>query len=142
MLWSSFSIAKRSAPATDVPARSGAYLTRNSLVTVAVLPLTVSNVVHWASLAAFLAGACSNLALSLDNALLQAGTNAAMQGRVNAIANLTKGLQALSLAAAGYTIHLLASHFGGIGYQPVQLTLALALLGGTAWLWPRLDRLS
>jgi len=108
----------------------------------AVLLLTVSNVVHWASLAAFLAGACSNLAISLDNALLQAGTNAAMQGRVNAIANLTKGLQALSLAAAGYTIHLLASHFGGIGYQPVQLTLALALLGGTAWLWPRLDRLS
>lgn len=107
----------------------------------AVLLLTASNVVHWASLSAFLAGACGNLALSVDNALLQAGTEAQMQGRINAIANLTKGLQSISLALAGYGIHLLA-HLGGggSGYQPVQVAMALALLLGVWLLWPRLRR--
>jgi hypothetical protein len=104
--------------------------------------LGASNVVHWASLSAFLAGACSYLAISVDNALLQAASGREMQGRINAIANLTKGLQSLSLAAAGYTIHLLAgSGAFGSGYQPVQFSLAMGLLAGVVWLWPRLRRL-
>ncbi|MFM8936493.1 MAG: MFS transporter [Vulcanococcus sp.] len=108
----------------------------------AIVLLSASNVVHWASLSAFLAGACSYLAISVDNALLQAASSQDMQGRINAIANLTKGLQSLSLAAAGYTIHLLAgSGAFGSGYQLVQLSLAAALLAGVVWLWPRLRRL-
>jgi hypothetical protein len=65
-----------------------------------------------------------------------------MQGRVNAISNLTKGLQSLSLGAAGYTIHLLASsqRFSS-GYQLVQVGLALGLLAGVLALWPQLRRL-
>jgi hypothetical protein len=64
-----------------------------------------------------------------------------MQGRVNAISNLTKGLQSLSLGAAGYTIHLLtSSHRFGSGYQLVQVGLALGLLAGVLALWPRLRR--
>ena len=107
----------------------------------AVLTLSASNVVHWASLSAFLAGAFGTLAISVDNALLQAGTEREMQGRINAIANLSKGLQSLSLAAAGYTIHLLASsHHFGSGYQLVQVCLALGLLAGVIALWPRLRR--
>jgi MFS family permease len=108
---------------------------------VSVLILSASNVVHWASLSAFLAGAFSTLAISVDNALLQAGSDREMQGRVNAISNLTKGLQSLSLGAAGYTIHLLASsHRFGSGYQLVQVGLALGLLAGVIALWPRLRR--
>ena len=108
----------------------------------AIVLLSASNVVHWASLSAFLAGACSYLAISVDNALLQAASGREMQGRINAIANLTKGLQSLSLAAAGYTIHLLAgSGAFGSGYQLVQLSLAVGLLAGVVWLWPRLRRL-
>jgi len=106
-----------------------------------VLLLSASNVVHWASLAAFLAGGFGTLAVSVDNALLQAGTDRAMQGRINAIANLTKGLQSLSLAAAGYTIHLLGrTGVAGSGYQLVQVGLAIGLLAGVVWLWPRLQR--
>jgi len=106
-----------------------------------VLILSASNLLHWASLSVFLAGACSTLTVSVDNALLQAGTVQAMQGRINAIANLTKGLQSLSLAAAGYTIHLLSnSQRFGSGYQPVQVALGLGLLSGVVWLWPRLRR--
>jgi MFS family permease len=106
-----------------------------------VLILSASNVVHWASLSAFLAGAFSTLAISVDNALLQAGSDREMQGRVNAISNLTKGLQSLSLGAAGYTIHLLTgSHRFGSGYQLVQVGLALGLLAGVIALWPRLRR--
>jgi MFS family permease len=108
---------------------------------VSVLILSASNVVHWASLSAFLAGAFSTLAISVDNALLQAGSDREMQGRVNAISNLTKGLQSLSLGAAGYTIHLLtSSHRFGSGYQLVQVGLALGLLAGVLALWPRLRR--
>jgi MFS family permease len=123
--------------------RAGVLLaTASGGLGVSVLLLSASNVVHWASLSAFLAGGCGTLAVSVDNALLQASTERAMQGRINAIANLTKGLQSLSLAAAGTTIHLLA-HTGqfGSGYQPVQVALALGLLVGVAWLWPRLRRL-
>ena len=106
-----------------------------------VLILSGSNVVHWASLSAFLAGSFSTLAISVDNALLQAGTEREMQGRINAIANLTKGLQSLSLAAAGYAIHLLAgSQLFGSGYQLVQVCLGLALLTGVGALWPQLRR--
>ena len=75
------------------------------------------------------------------NALLQAASERDMQGRINAIANLTKGLQSLSLASASYLIHLLATtHHFGRGYQPVQVSLALGLLIGVALLWPRLRR--
>jgi MFS family permease len=109
---------------------------------VSIVILSASSVVHWASLSAFLAGACSYLAISVDNALLQASSGQEMQGRINAIANLTKGLQSLSLAAAGYTIHLLATagRFGS-GYQLVQLCLAAGLLAGVGVLWPRLRQL-
>jgi MFS family permease len=123
--------------------RAGVLLAAASAgLAVSVLILSASNVLHWASLSVFLASACGTLTVSLDNALLQAGTEQAMQGRINAIANLTKGLQSLSLAAAGYSIHLLANtqRFGS-GYQPVQVALGLALLSGVAWLWPRLRRL-
>ena len=107
-----------------------------------IMILSASSVLHWASLSAFLAGACSYLAISVDNALLQAASDREMQGRINAIANLTKGLQSLSLAAAGYTIHLLSSAGGfGSGYQLVQISLAAGLMAGVAWLWPRLRRL-
>jgi len=106
-----------------------------------VLLLSATNVVHWASLSAFLAGGFGTLAVSVDNALLQASTERAMQGRINAIANLTKGLQSLSLAAAGYTIHLLGrTGITGSGYQLVQVSLAIGLLTGVVWLWPRLQR--
>ena len=104
-----------------------------------VLLLSASNVVHWASLSAFLAGAFSTLAISVDNALLQTCSERDMQGRVNAISNLTKGLQSISLAAAGYTIHVVGgSHHFGSGYQLVQVCLALGLLAGVVALWPRL----
>ena len=109
---------------------------------ISVLILSASNVVHWASLSAFLAGSCSYLAVSTDNALLQAGTEREMQGRINSIANLTKGLQSFSLAAACFTIHLISStHRFGSAYQPVQISLAIGLLVGVACLWPRLNRL-
>ena len=111
-------------------------------LSISVLILCGSNVVHWASLSVFFAGVFSTLAISVDNALIQASTERDMQGRINAIANLTKGLQSLSLAAAGYTIHLLAStHRFGSGYQPVQVGLAIGLLAGVMALWPRLRRL-
>jgi hypothetical protein len=32
-------------------------------------------------------------------------------------------------------------HRFGSGYQPVQISLALGLLVGVVWLWPRLHRL-
>ncbi|MCX5939502.1 MAG: MFS transporter [Cyanobium sp. LacPavin_0818_WC50_MAG_67_9] len=120
--------------------RAGLLLAASSAgLGVSVLLLSASNVVHWASLSVFLAGAFSTLAISVDNALLQAGSDRDMQGRVNAISNLTKGLQSLSLAAAGYTIHGLAgSHRFGSGYQLVQVCLALGLLAGVVALWPRL----
>ena len=122
--------------------RAGLLLAAASAgLSLSVLILSASNVVHWASLSAFLAGAFSTLAISVDNALLQAGSDREMQGRVNAISNLTKGLQSLSLGAAGYTIHLLASsHRFGSGYQLVQVGLALGLLAGVIALWPRLRR--
>ncbi len=70
--------------------------------------------------------------MSVDNALLQAGTEPAMQGRINAIANLTKGLQSLSLAPAGYTIHLLANgHRFGSGYRRCRWALAWPCSAGS-----------
>ena len=122
--------------------RAGLLLAASSAgLGLSVLILSASNVLHWASLSAFLAGAFSTLAISVDNALLQAGSDREMQGRVNAISNLTKGLQSLSLGAAGYTIHLLtSSNRFGSGYQLVQVGLALALLAGVIALWPRLRR--
>jgi MFS family permease len=109
----------------------------------AVLLLVGSGVIHWASLAAFLAGACGNLTIGLDNALLQGGTPEMIQGRVNAIANLSKGLQSFSVSAASYQMHRLSSlGHNGIGYQLVQAPMAIALLIGVALLWPRLGRLA
>jgi len=109
----------------------------------AVLLLVGSGVIHWASLAAFLAGACGNLTIGLDNALLQGGTPELMQGRVNAIANLSKGLQSFSVSAASYLMHWLTGvgHHAN-GYQLVQVPMAIALLIGVALLWPRLGSLA
>lgn len=123
--------------------RAGVLLATASIgLGVAVLLLCGSAVVHWSSLSAFAAGAFSYLAISVDNALLQAGSEREMQGRINAIANLTKGMQSISLAAAGYAIHLLAAtHRFGSGYQVVQVSLAAGLLAGVIVLWPRLGRL-
>ena len=69
-------------------------------------------------------------------------TAADSQAPVIAVGGGFGGLStALSLAAAGYTIHLLASsHHFGSGYQLVQVCLALGLLAGVIALWPRLRR--
>lgn len=122
--------------------RAGLLLAASSVgLGLSVLILSASNVLHWASLSVFLAGAFSTLAISVDNALLQTSSEREMQGRINSISNLTKGLQSLSLAAAGYTIHLLGgSHHFGNGYQPVQVGLGLGLVAGVVALWPRLRR--
>ena len=108
-----------------------------------VLILASSNVVHWASLAAFFAGGCGTLAINLDNALVQGLTPVMMQGRLSSIANLTKGLQAFSASAAGWFIHVL-SHSPDTttsGYLEVQISLALLLMVGVVLLWPTLLRL-
>lgn len=109
----------------------------------AVLILSSSNVLHWASLAAFFAGGCGTLAINLDNALLQGLTPVVMQGRLSSIANLTKGLQAFSASGASWLIHVLSHSANATtsGYLEVQLSLALLLLVGVGLLWPRLRHL-
>jgi MFS family permease len=103
---------------------------------VAILLLAGSQVIHWASLSAFLAGACGVFSLNLNNALMQGLTPMELQGRVIAIANLGKGLQAFSAAAASEAIHLLGRAMASSNaYLVVQSALALALLAGVALLW-------
>jgi ABC-type nickel/cobalt efflux system permease component RcnA len=108
-----------------------------------VLILASSNVLHWASLAAFFAGGCGTLAINLDNALLQGLTPVVMQGRLSSIANLTKGLQAFSASGASWLIHVLSHSPNATtsGYLEVQLSLALLLVAGVVLLWPTLRRL-
>jgi len=102
----------------------------------AILLLAGSQVIHWASLSAFLAGACGVFSLNLNNALMQGLTPMELQGRVIAIANLGKGLQAFSAAAASEAIHLLGrAMVSSNAYLVVQSTLALALLVGVVLLW-------
>lgn len=102
----------------------------------AILLLAGSQVIHWASLSAFLAGACGVFSLNLNNALMQGLTPMELQGRVIAIANLGKGLQSFSAAAASEAIHLLGrAMVGSNAYLVVQSALALALLAGVVLLW-------
>ena len=106
---------------------------------VAVLLLAGSQVIHWASLSAFLAGACRVFSLNLNNALMEGLTPMELQGRVIAIANLGKGLQAFSAAGASEAIHLLGRAMASSNaYLLVQSALAVALLVGVLLLWPAL----
>jgi MFS family permease len=108
----------------------------------AILLLCASRVVHWASLAAFLAGGCGTLAINLDNALISGLTPMAMQGRVASIANLSKSLQAFTAAAASGLIHLIAHKAATpAGYLEVQVPLALLLVIAGLVLRPGLWRL-
>jgi MFS family permease len=109
---------------------------------VAILLLAGSEVIHWASLSAFLAGACGVFSLNLNNALMQGLTPMELQGRVIAIANLGKGLQAFSAAGASEAVHLLGRAMASSNaYLLVQSGLALALLVGVLLLWPALTSL-
>jgi MFS family permease len=106
---------------------------------VAVLLLAGSQVIHWASLSAFLAGACGVFSLNLNNALMEGLTPMELQGRVIAIANLGKGLQAFSAAGASEAIHLLGRAMASSNaYLVVQSALAVALLVGVLLLWTAL----
>ena len=95
-----------------------------------IVLLASSAVIHWASLAAFFAGACGVLAVNLDTALVEGFTPVALQGRVSAIASLSKGLQSFSAAAASGLMHGIALLTGvpGSGYWPVQVSMGLALI--------------
>ncbi len=109
----------------------------------AILLFTTSQMIHWASLSAFLAGACSIFTVNLDTALLQGMTPLEVQGRVSSIASLGKGLQSLSAAAASAAIELL---HGVLGLSH-SCGLILALLGGglmacTLGLWRPLTSLA
>ena len=95
-----------------------------------IVLLASSAVIHWASLAAFFAGACGVLAVNLDTALVEGFTPVALQGRVSAIASLSKGLQSFSAAAASGLMHGVALLTGvpGSGYWPVQVSMGVALI--------------
>ena len=110
---------------------------------VSILMLTASDVIHWASLAAFFAGTCGVLVMNLDMALLQGFSPAPLQGRVAAIASLGKGMQSFSTAAASGLMHILAARFIGFstGYGPVQIAMAAVLLMLVLLLWRPLQRI-
>jgi hypothetical protein len=95
-----------------------------------IVLLASSDVIHWASLAAFFAGVCGVLAVNLDTALVEGVTPVALQGRVSAIASLSKGLQSFSAAAASGLMHGVALFTGipGSGYWPVQVSMGVALI--------------
>jgi hypothetical protein len=95
-----------------------------------IVLLASSAVIHWASLAAFFAGVCGVLAVNLDTALVEGLTPVALQGRVSAIASLSKGLQSFSAAAASGLMHGVALLTGvpGSGYGPVQVSMGVALI--------------
>jgi MFS family permease len=111
---------------------------------VSILLLVSSDVIHWASLAAFFAGACAVLAVNLDMALVEGLTPVELQGRVSAIASLGKGLQSFSAAAASGLMHWLSIRNSAIssGYAPVQIAMALALIVAVIVLRKPLMRLS
>jgi hypothetical protein len=95
-----------------------------------IVLLASSAVIHWASLAAFFAGACGVLAVNLATALVEGFTPVALQGRVSAIASLSKGLQSFSAAAASGLMHAVALLTGvpGSGYGPVQVSMGVGLI--------------
>jgi len=112
-----------------------------------LLLLASTRVIHWASLSAFLAGACSIFTINLDTALLQGMTPPEMQGRVSSIASLGKGLQSLSAAAASEAIALLNHLFNhswwhSNTYALVQGGLAVGLLAAAITLWAPLASLA
>jgi MFS family permease len=116
------------------PSRTGPLLLAAGVgLGISILLLISSRMVHWASLAAFSAGAFGSLAVNLDVAMIQGLSLPEMRGRVAGIANLTKGLQAFSAAVASVAIHRL-------GYFDVQFALALSLLLGVLLLYPSLRR--
>jgi MFS family permease len=95
-----------------------------------IVLLAASGVIHWASLAAFFAGACGVLAVNLDTALVEGLTPVVLQGRVSAIASLSKGLQSFSAAAASGLMHWIGRQTGvpGSGYVPVQVSMGVGLI--------------
>ena len=97
---------------------------------VSIVLLAASGVIHWASLAAFFAGACGVLAVNLDTALVEGLTPVALQGRVSAIASLSKGLQSFSAATASGLMHWIGRQTGvpGSGYVPVQVSMGVGLI--------------
>jgi hypothetical protein len=108
----------------------GSLLASAAGLGLSIVLLASSAVIHWASLAAFLAGVCGVLAVNLDTALVEGLTPVALQGRVSAIASLSKGLQSFSAAAASGLMHWIARLTGvpGSGYVPVQVSMGLALI--------------
>lgn len=109
----------------------------------AILLLTSSRVIHWASLSAFLAGACSVFTINLDTALMQGMTALDMQGRVSSISSLGKGLQSISAAAASEVIaQLNATALRSNSFVIVQSALAVALVLCTLRLWMPLNTLT
>ena len=108
----------------------------------AIVLLVASRVVHWTSLAAFLAGGCSVLSINLSTALAMGLTPLDVQGRVSAIASMGKGLQSFAAAAASEAIHLLNAKLpASVSYQLVQSALAVALMVAVVWLWRPLSRI-
>jgi hypothetical protein len=109
----------------------------------AILLLTGSRMIHWASLSAFLAGACSVFTINLDTALLQGMTALDMQGRVSSISSLGKGLQSISAAAASEVIaQLNTTALRSNSFVIVQSALAVALVLCTLRLWMPLNTLA
>ena len=107
----------------------------------AIVLLVASRVVHWTSLAAFFAGACSVLSVNLNTALVMGLTPLDIQGRVSAIASMGKGLQSFAAAAASEAIHWLTGLMpAGDAYQWVQSLLAVALMVAVLWIWTPLSR--
>jgi MFS family permease len=108
----------------------GPLLAASAGLGLSIVLLASSDVIHWASLAAFFAGVCGVLAVNLDTALVEGVTPVALQGRVSAIASLSKGLQSFSAAAASGLMHGVALFTGnpGSGYCPVQVSMGVALI--------------
>lgn len=123
--------------------RPGLLLVAAALgLAVSILLLAGSSVLHWASLAAFLAGACSVFSINLNNALDMALTPIELQGRVASIASLGKGLQSFSAAGASEVIHLLGRALpASDSYLLVQSAMATALLAGVVAIWRPLSRI-
>jgi MFS family permease len=110
---------------------------------ISILVLVSSGIIHWASLAAFFAGAGGTLVINYDNALIEKNTPMELQGRIASIASLTKGLQAFSVAAAGYLMHILshAPSSTTSGYLEVQVSLAIVLLLSVCMMAPSLYKI-
>ena len=108
-----------------------------------ILVLVSSGVIHWACLAVFFAGAGGTLVINYDNALIEKNTPMELQGRIASIASLTKGLQAFSVAAAGYLMHILSHAPASTtsGYLEVQLSLAIVLLLSVCMMAPSLSKI-